>query len=47
LAVVVAAVLFVVSLLAQEMAHAIVAQRNGVEVDGITLCYSGGRPAAQ
>ena len=42
LAAVVAAVLFVVSLLAHEMAHAIVAQRNGVEVDGITLWLLGG-----
>lgn len=37
-----AAVLFVLSLLAHEMAHAIVAQRNGVEVDGITLWLLGG-----
>ncbi len=42
LAAVVAAVLFVLSLLAHEMAHAIVAQRNGVEVDGITLWLLGG-----
>ena len=42
LAAVVAAVLFVASLLAHEMAHAIVAQRNGVEVDGITLWLLGG-----
>jgi Zn-dependent protease len=37
-----AAVLFVLSLLAHEMAHAIVAQRNGVEVEGITLWLLGG-----
>lgn len=42
LAAVVAAVLFVASLLVHEMAHAIVAQRNGVEVDGITLWLLGG-----
>lgn len=42
LAAVVAMVLFVASLLAHEMAHAIVAQRNGVEVDGITLWLLGG-----
>jgi Zn-dependent protease len=42
LAAVVAAVLFVMSLLAHEMAHAIVAQRNGVQVDGITLWLLGG-----
>jgi Zn-dependent protease len=42
LAAVVAAVLFVMSLLAHEMAHAMVAQRNGVEVDGITLWLLGG-----
>lgn len=42
LAAVVAAALFVMSLLAHEMAHAIVAQRNGVEVDGITLWLLGG-----
>ncbi|MGH3555818.1 MAG: site-2 protease family protein, partial [Mycobacterium sp.] len=42
LAAVVTAMLFVVSLLAHEMAHAIVAQRNGVEVDGITLWLLGG-----
>ncbi|WP_232000670.1 site-2 protease family protein [Mycobacterium kyorinense] len=42
LAAVVAAVLFVVSLLAHELAHAIVAQRNGVEVEGITLWLLGG-----
>ncbi|HEX7322147.1 MAG TPA: site-2 protease family protein [Mycobacterium sp.] len=34
--------LFVLSLLAHEMAHAIVAQRNGVGVDGITLWLLGG-----
>lgn len=38
----VAATLFVLSLLAHELAHAIVAQRNGVPVDGITLWLLGG-----
>lgn len=42
LAALVAAVLFVMSLLVHEMAHAIVAQRNGVQVDGITLRLLGG-----
>lgn len=42
LAAVVAAALFVASLLAHEMAHAVVAQRNGVAVDGITLWLLGG-----
>lgn len=42
LAAVGAAALFVMSLLAHEMAHAIVARRNGVEVDGITLWLLGG-----
>jgi Zn-dependent protease/predicted transcriptional regulator len=42
LAAVLAAVLFVISLLAHEMAHAIVAQHNGIEVDGITLWLLGG-----
>lgn len=42
LAAVVAATLFVVSLLAHEMAHAVVAQRNGVAVEGITLWLLGG-----
>ncbi|HEU4361017.1 MAG TPA: site-2 protease family protein [Mycobacterium sp.] len=39
---VLAAALFVLSLLAHELAHAVVAQRNGVEVDGITLWLLGG-----
>lgn len=42
LAAVVAAALFVLSLLAHELAHAVVAQRNGVGVDGITLWLLGG-----
>ncbi|HET9877256.1 MAG TPA: site-2 protease family protein, partial [Mycobacterium sp.] len=42
LAAVVTVTLFVLSLLAHEMAHAIVAQRNGVQVDGITLWLLGG-----
>jgi Zn-dependent protease/predicted transcriptional regulator len=37
-----AAVVFLASLLAHELAHAIVARRNGVEVDGITLWMLGG-----
>jgi Zn-dependent protease/predicted transcriptional regulator len=37
-----AAVAFLASLLAHEMAHALVARRNGVEVDGITLWLLGG-----
>ncbi|MEV5909004.1 site-2 protease family protein [Streptomyces chartreusis] len=37
-----AAVVFLASLLAHELAHAVVAWRNGVEVDGITLWMLGG-----
>jgi len=37
-----AAVLFVLSLLAHELAHSVVAQRRGVRVDGITLWLFGG-----
>ncbi|QJS14745.1 site-2 protease family protein [Streptomyces argyrophyllae] len=37
-----AAVVFLVSLLAHELAHAVVARRNGVQVDGITLWMLGG-----
>lgn len=36
------ALVFLTSLLAHELAHAIVAQRNGVRVDGITLWMLGG-----
>ncbi len=39
---VVAVVLFVLSLLAHELAHAVVAQRNGIQVEGITLWLLGG-----
>jgi Zn-dependent protease len=39
---IVAAVLFFGSLLAHKLAHAVVARRNGVEVDGITLWLFGG-----
>lgn len=38
----VAAVVFLLSLLAHELAHAVVARRNDVEVDGITLWLFGG-----
>jgi Zn-dependent protease/predicted transcriptional regulator len=38
----VAAVVFFLSLLAHEMAHAIVARRNGIAVEGITLWLFGG-----
>jgi Zn-dependent protease/predicted transcriptional regulator len=38
----VAGLIFFISLLAHELAHALVAQRNGVEVDGITLWMFGG-----
>ena len=38
----VAAVVFLASLLAHELAHSIVAQRRGVRVDGITLWLFGG-----
>ena len=36
------ALLFAVSLLAHEVSHAVVARRNGIEVDGITLWLLGG-----
>ncbi|MFF7125628.1 MULTISPECIES: site-2 protease family protein [unclassified Streptomyces] len=39
---VVTAVVFLVSLLAHELAHAVVARRNGVQVEGITLWMLGG-----
>lgn len=42
LAGVVAAIFFLLSLLAHELAHAVVAQRLGVKVDGITLWLFGG-----
>jgi len=38
----VSAVVFVVSLLAHELAHSVVAMRRGVRVDGITLWLFGG-----
>jgi Zn-dependent protease/CBS domain-containing protein len=38
----VAGVMFFGSLLAHELAHAVVARRNGIEVDGITLWLFGG-----
>ena len=38
----VAAVVFFLALLAHELAHAVVAERHGVEVDGITLWMLGG-----
>jgi Zn-dependent protease len=38
----VAAVVFLASLLAHELAHSVVAQRSGVRVDGITLWLFGG-----
>lgn len=42
LAGVVAALAFLASLLAHEVSHAVVARRNGVEVEGITLWLLGG-----
>jgi len=36
------AVLFLGSLLAHEMSHSVIAQRNGIEVEGITLWLFGG-----
>lgn len=41
-AAVIATLLFVLSLLAHEVGHAVVADRNGIEVDGITLWLLGG-----
>ena len=37
-----AAVVFFVGLLAHEVSHAVVAKRNGLDVDGITLWLFGG-----
>jgi Zn-dependent protease len=39
---IIAAIVFVLSLLAHELAHAVVARRNGVAVEGITLWLFGG-----
>ena len=39
---IVGALLFLASLLAHEMAHSVIARRNGVEVEGITLWLFGG-----
>ena len=36
------AILLLASLLAHELAHAVVAQRNGIDVEGITLWLLGG-----
>ena len=42
LAAVVTAVLFLLSLLAHEISHALMAKRHGIEVSGITLWLLGG-----